>query len=157
MEQIEITTGRNGYPSHLHKGFIGFKSIDEALNFAEANNGNVVLLHRRDGWDFWESLGRTYEPIRPEADNYGCGCVIYRSAEDYQREIDYTVQCLTEDEASEEDIADYMQEAQNILKEFSDGHGVVICCGQYCETIELETMAHSFDTHNYAIGVEVLN
>lgn len=41
MIEIEMTTGRNGYPRGLHKGYVGFSSYEEARQQAERTNGEV--------------------------------------------------------------------------------------------------------------------
>ena len=63
LELVEITQGMNGYPSGLYKAVSGFESFEDAECFADEVNGEVVLLSRRDGHQFWVNHGRQYEPL----------------------------------------------------------------------------------------------
>ena len=60
---VEVTQGVNGYPKGLYKAIAGFDYFEDAENFAEQVNGEVVLLSRRDGHQFWVNHGRQYEPL----------------------------------------------------------------------------------------------
>ena len=63
LELVEITQGMNGYPSGLYKAVSGFESFVDAEDFAKEVNGEVVLLTKRDGYQFWTNNGRQYEPL----------------------------------------------------------------------------------------------
>ena len=63
LEVVETTQGMNGYPQGLGKAVIGFESFEDAEGFAKEVNGEVVLLSRRDGHQFWTNNGRQYEPL----------------------------------------------------------------------------------------------
>ena len=63
LELVTITQGMNGYPSGLYKAVAGFESFEDAESFADDVNGEVVLLSRRDGHQFWTNNGRQYEPL----------------------------------------------------------------------------------------------
>lgn len=66
LELVEITQGMNGYPSNLYKAVSGFESFEEAEDFANDVNGEVVLLSRRDGHQLWVNKGRQYKPLKSE-------------------------------------------------------------------------------------------
>lgn len=63
LELVTITQGMNGYPSGLYKAVADFESFEDAECFADEVNGEVVLLSRRDGHQFWVNHGRQYEPL----------------------------------------------------------------------------------------------
>ena len=63
LELVTITQGMNGYPSGLYKAVAGFESFEGAECFADEVNGEVALLSRRDGHQFWVNNGRQYEPL----------------------------------------------------------------------------------------------
>ena len=63
LELVTITQGVNGYPSGLYKAVSGFESFEDAEDFAKEVNGEVMLLSRRDGYQFWSNNGRQYEPL----------------------------------------------------------------------------------------------
>ena len=54
----EVTQGMNGYPSGLYKAISGFESFEDAERFADEVKGEVVLLTKRDGHQFWSNNGR---------------------------------------------------------------------------------------------------
>jgi len=58
LEAAEITTGMNGYPRGLRGcvllGGCG-KTIEQMRELAEMYGVELVSLHRRDGWQLWES------------------------------------------------------------------------------------------------------
>lgn len=60
---IQITRGRNGYPSGLHYGLIGFSDFEDAKQAAEEINGETRSLRKRDGWQFYEDMGWAYKPF----------------------------------------------------------------------------------------------
>lgn len=60
---VEITQGMNGYPEGLYKAIAGFDYFENAEDFAEQVNGEVVLLSRRDGHALYTNNGRAYEGI----------------------------------------------------------------------------------------------
>ena len=63
LELVSITQGMNGYPSGLYKAVAGFESFEDAERFADEVKGEVVLLTKRDGHQFWSNNGRQYEPL----------------------------------------------------------------------------------------------
>lgn len=60
---VEITEGMNGYPKNLYKAVEGFDTFEDADAFAREVNGEVVLLTRRDGHQFWTNNGRQFEGL----------------------------------------------------------------------------------------------
>ena len=64
LEAAEITEGMNGYPRGL-RGCVLLsgcgKTIDEMKELAELYGVELVSLHRRDGWQLWESQGWTWD------------------------------------------------------------------------------------------------
>lgn len=60
---VEVTQGVNGYPEGLYKAIIGFDYFENAEDFAEQVNGEVVLLSRRDGHALYTNRGRAYDGI----------------------------------------------------------------------------------------------
>lgn len=63
LQFVEITQGMNGYPQGLYKAIEGFDSFEDAESFADEVNGEVVLLSRRDGHQFWKNNGRQYDAL----------------------------------------------------------------------------------------------
>lgn len=61
LEEIDITTSRNGYPRELHRGVIGFETFEQAEKIAEKYRGKVVEFTRDDGWNFYYSNGTIWK------------------------------------------------------------------------------------------------
>lgn len=156
MKRIEITEGQNGYPTNVHTGYCDFSNIEEAETYAKEVNGDVVILHRRDGWHLWESLGSAYGPIVRSEDDYGDMYRLFASKEDYLNDRN-ELRSELEDEMDADELAAFDAETDEMVAEFQPGYGVVLYAGKYFETIKNETMSYCFDTHNYEIGVEVRN
>ena len=63
LDIVEVTKGKNGYSEGLYKAIVGFDYFENAEDFAEQVNGEVVLLSKRDGHQLWTNKGRAYEGI----------------------------------------------------------------------------------------------
>lgn len=63
LDIVEVTKGKNGYPEGLYKAIVGFDYFENAEDFAEQVNGEVVLLSRRDGRALYTNNGRAYDGI----------------------------------------------------------------------------------------------
>ena len=63
LELVEVTQGINGYPRGVYKAIVGFEDFQEAEDLAEEFGLEIVELRSRDGWQFYEELGRRYEPF----------------------------------------------------------------------------------------------
>lgn len=66
LDIVEVTQGMNGYPEGLYKAVKGFDYFEDAESFADEICGEVVLLTKRDGHQFWTNKGRAYEGIDRE-------------------------------------------------------------------------------------------
>lgn len=68
---VTITRGMNGYPEGLYSAVSGFGCFPEAEDFAKEIGGEIVMLARRDGHQFWRNCGPTEFPVEPNEDWYG--------------------------------------------------------------------------------------
>lgn len=50
---VNTTIERSGYPRYTSYAIVDFDSFKEAEEFADKHGMRVVLLTKRDGWDFW--------------------------------------------------------------------------------------------------------
>ena len=71
LDAVTITEGMNGYPEGLYEAVSGFNTFDEAEDFARQTNGEVVLLSRRDGHQFWTNCEAIDAPIELDAQFVG--------------------------------------------------------------------------------------
>ena len=63
LDIIEITQGMNGYPDGLYKAVKGFESFKDAEAFTDEIFGEVVLITKKDGWQFWINEGKMWSGI----------------------------------------------------------------------------------------------
>lgn len=63
LDFVEITEGMNGSPKNLHKALMGFDTFEDAECFAREVCGDVVLLTKRDGHQFWSNRGSAFNGI----------------------------------------------------------------------------------------------
>lgn len=159
MKEIEITTGMNGYPAHLHKGFIEFDSMAEAEKFAQENHGEVVELRKRDGWHFWESRGHAFGPFHIGAETYGDDYRTVTAFDNWEDECRELLSAMISDEASLEDLSKAIEEMRAIgekVENLDAQEAVLLYQGKFQEIIKLVTMDYREDVWSYQIGVETL-
>lgn len=60
---VDTTSQANGYPSNEVTAIVGFSTLETAENFAKKYGLSTVVLHKRDGWNFWARM--YYNVLRP--------------------------------------------------------------------------------------------
>lgn len=159
LEEIEITTGINGYPQGLHRGIIGFANIDEAEQVAKEFGGDVVEFERRDGWQLWKSNGKMWEMYgldRFKGDERRF-CTSAEDVEDFYRE---RVADMLEAEMPMADIRRFLMPMDVLNDKIEDlEEGEYLMLNEYdpsdYEIVTDKVMSYAYDTHNYVIGVEL--
>ena len=63
LQTIDTTSQANGYPSNEVTAIVGFSRLETAENFANKYGLSTVVLHKRDGWNFWARM--YYNVLRP--------------------------------------------------------------------------------------------
>ena len=63
LDLIDTTSQANGYPSNEISAIVGFSRLETAENFAKKYGLSTVVLHKRDGWNFWARM--YYNVLRP--------------------------------------------------------------------------------------------
>lgn len=159
MKPIEITTGMNGYPQGLHRGYIDFESFEQAEEFAKKYNGRVVSLHQRGGWQLWESQGTMYEPYEIGADTYGEDYREFSNKEEYEEDVRETLRNFIDDNMPINDIKDFLnKDVSEVLDELEtagEDEVVITYQGHYFKTTPTKVMNYTEDVHIYSIGVEI--
>lgn len=156
LEYIEtVRGGNNGYPSGFEGGIIGFKDWEEVENFAREHDLPKCTFHKRDGWHNYERHGRTHEPLRISASEYGIDYNEY-SSDDYEDYFDEQVKPFLADFEDFDSLQSFIDKQKEIYEELStidESQLVITCDGGYYETIDKEAIEWSHDTHSWVIGV----
>ena len=63
LDLVYTTSQANGYPSNEVTAIVGFSTLETAENFAKKYGLSTVVLHKRDGWNFWARM--YYNILRP--------------------------------------------------------------------------------------------
>ena len=90
LDIVEVTKGKNGYPEGLYKAIVGFDYFENAEDFAEQVNGEVVLLSKRNGHHLWTNKGRAYEGIEM------ANLIDENRYKAFENEIDFEEWCCSE-------------------------------------------------------------
>lgn len=152
---IETTSGMNGYPKNIQPALIGFASFKDVEAFAQEHGLDIMMFHRRDGWQLWERKGVAYEPMTITQDDYGDGYDVINKerAKDYYNN---EVKPFLQDFDNIEDLKTFIAEQYDIIDELdrmNDDEAIITYYGEYWNTIEPKCIEWGFDTHNYVIGV----
>lgn len=155
---VETTSESNGYPRNLKDALVGFDTFEQAEALAKEHGLDIMLLHKRDGWQLWHRKANAYEPMTITSADYG---------DDYS-----DLQCMSEEDFYDEEVAPmldafstlaelkaFIESKEEIWDEMStmdETELMILHDGKYYEKIEKNPMSWSFDTHNYEIGLVML-
>lgn len=160
LELIEVTQGRNGYPSNIKEGIIGFETFEQAEEIAAEYDCVVVAFHRRDGWQLWENIGTRYEPFDNLADEDVCQFDNAKDAIDFLLEDkdnymdEYANDLLDIDEEDyNNELKKYDDEIAFINENWKEDKVIVGSELLYMDVLDRYTMGYYDDTHHYAIGI----
>lgn len=158
LDIVEVTKGKNGYPEGLYKAIVGFDYFENAEDFAEQVNGEVVLLSRRDGHALYTNNGRAYEGLESakyiDEDRY----------EVFESELDFEEWCCREIEwhmnsgfnlFDLRDKIDQMCETYEEIRTRGRDEIAIVDIKDYsCETTDkYVTSIHDNDVTTYMIAV----
>ena len=166
LDTVTITSGRNGYPSALRDAVV-FNTQDEAESFAREIGGDVVLLQRRDGWQYYEELGTVIPPYEFGRDftaddmKYGADQFTYtvRNVDDYRQALEEENDLIREitEEDHEPELIEEDADIVKILENFEEGD--VMFVGfinghQFYDTFcKGQTRWHDADVSIYCLAV----
>lgn len=157
LELVELTKGRNGYPSGISKA-LDASSLDnftEVEEIANTYNLEIVKIHQKDGWHFWENKGWVNKPISIDSSDFGDNYseIHPMDEEDF---IDNEVKPLLEDLTNFEEIQALLESKKEIWEEveqLEDDEIVITHEGAYYDTFKTKTLSFSEDTHNWKIAL----
>lgn len=141
IKKIQTTSDANGYPTNLKNGYIGFETWAEAEKFAEERDLTLMCVSRKTGWHVWHRGNMMNEPMTIKAEDYGDDYNFETNADKYfESEREILEECETFEEFEEK--MKTIKEVIDAIKaaDIEGGEVVVICCGEYCETIKTETL-----------------
>lgn len=159
LEVVTTTSKRSGYPRFPADALIGFNSFDQAVALATIYNMTVVILHKRDGHQFWyNNREEILVPPRlePEDVGYYLEYDSHTTEEDLLDELKAQIDGLD----SIEDIMDLASAKLSLLGEIENLEDDWVV---FANTLDGNTKAFekfpkhptqwSYDTHYYAIAI----
>lgn len=152
---VETTSDGNGYPRNLKKAIIGFADFARADEFAKENNGEIIELKRKEGWQLWSRGGRMYEAFDmrkvydddPCYEMYFCG--------DEENFTDNVKKQIAEinDFALIQSFIDEKTEIWEVFYTLGENEFILVKEGVFEDVIEEDKMYYEYDSTYYSIGV----
>lgn len=152
---VEATSESNGYPRNLKDALVGFDTFEEAEALAKEHGLDIMLLHKRDGWQLWYRQGYAHEPMRITSADYGddYSALVYMEEEDF---YDEEVAPMLDAFSTLAELKAFIEDKEEIWEEMStmgEDEIMILHDGKFYEKIAKNPMSWSFDTHNYEIGL----
>lgn len=159
LTAIPTTESRDGYPTNEQRAIVGFGTFAEAEAFARANSLRVMLLHRCDGWDFYDVMGELYErPTLDESDYGGIAAYTKRDLQAHEEDFIGQIRDIIDDTESLEEIVHVTAAYKKLLdaiRNLGDGEAVIQYEGDIdnFEVKPICPMEWDYDTHHYQVAV----
>lgn len=158
LDIVEVTKGKNGYPEGLYKAIVGFDAFENAEDFAEQVNGEVVLLSRRDGHALFTNNGRAYDGIESAKFIDEDRCEVFESELDFEewccREIEWHMNSGFNLFDLRDKIDQMCETYEEIRTRGRDEIAIVDIKDYSCETTDkYVTSIHDDDVTTYMIAV----
>lgn len=163
LEAAEITTGMNGYPRGLRGAVLLSgcgRTAEQMKELADLYGVELVSLHRRDGWQLWESQGWQWDLYDYAAfmDEYNDNLHWWESYKDYAEELREYANGGDMDEDMKQqflDAADKMDGWHLEPNEF------LYCEQGYPYLTDPDKAARmvdhfSYDSHNYSLALDCM-
>lgn len=163
LQAAEITEGMNGYPRGLRGAVLLSgcgRTAEQMKELADLYGVEMVSLHRRDGWQLWESQGWTWDLydfadfMAERNDN------LHRwdSYEEYAEEL----REYANDGDMDEDMKQEFLDAAEKVEGWTLGENEFLYCEQGYPYLTLDCVEKaqrmvdhfSYDTHQYALGLD---
>ena len=158
LDIVEITQGMNGYPEGLYKAVKGFEEFTDAEVFADEICGEVVLITKKDGWQFWKKERRAWEGISREEFFDNSEYEIFTDESNFEEWCCDAIEGEMQggfDLCSLKDIICTMNDTYDEIWRMRDGEIAIVDKRDYtCEIVSEEvTEIHYGDVTTYAIAV----
>lgn len=163
LEAAEITEGMNGYPRGL-RGTVLLsgcgKTIDEMKELADLYGVELVSLHRRDGWQLWESQGWTWDlyDVEDFMDEHNDNLHRWDSYKEYAEELREYANGGHMDEDMKREFLEAAEKADGMEL----GENEFLYCEQgfpyLTDPDKADRMVDhfSYDTHNYSLALDCM-
>ena len=163
LEAAEITEGMNGYPRGL-RGCVLLsgcgKTIDEMKELADLYGVELVSLHRRDGWQLWESQGWTWDlyDVEDFMDEHNDNLHRWDSYKEYAEELREYANGGNMDEDMKQEFLEAAEKADGMEL----GENEFLYCEQgfpyLTDPDKADRMVDhfSYDTHNYSLALDCM-
>lgn len=152
---VETTSEANGYPKNLRKAVMDFADFAEAEEFAKECGGEIIQLHKRDGWQLWSRKGWTNEPLKITEADYGDDFEFIEPMDEAEFYAEYVEPFLADIE-NLKDLRAFVEAREELwdkVEMLEEDEYLVMWDGVWHETIRKEMLYWAFDTHHYAIAV----
>lgn len=156
LKLVDVTQGMNGYPSGLYKAVSGFESFEDAEDFAKQVRGEVVDLCKRDGHQFWSNCGRVWQEWKLTAEDYGDDYECVTDWEDWwEDEKEILSETMKELETPDDltILTDRVWKIYNEINNLGDNEQILLCRGEYYDTIPIKTTRYHIDVYERMIAV----
>nr|DAX30835.1 MAG TPA: Ras-related protein Rab-8A, RILP-like protein trafficking, Rab GTPase, effector [Caudoviricetes sp.] len=141
---------------NFDEAITGFKNFAQAEKIAEENELDIVIIRKKGNGNFEYDCGGVYKAIDvleqyKQTNKY---TLFFKGdAEHFQEvDIDETLQWMKEDEASEEEIAEFLKERNEIkarIESLTDEQFIALDCANtiYSEALNKEDVCY-YDSHS---------
>lgn len=164
LQKGEITTGINGYPSHL-RGCVLLcdtgMTFEQMEAIAKEYGVEIVELRRKDGWRFWEERGTAFELFNYQdfLTTHNDNVVDYPNYKSYAEELRDRAKDYREYENNEPMAAKYEAAADAIEnKEMAEDTFLWHEGGEMlsCEEEKIHVDGFWYDTWSYALALDCM-
>ena len=153
-DYVETTSELTGYPRDIEAAITGFENFDEAQDFADKNGLRLVLLTKRNGWDFW--TGRTnWLQEAPEVNYEDFGGIEQYDKDTDEDDLVDNMKSLIDGMDEMSSIKEVVEAYNDILsdvQELGEDQMVVVFENLSHEVYDRHPMSWNYDTHDYIIA-----
>lgn len=157
---VRVTSGYNDYPKHTYPAIVDFYDYDEAKSFADAVNGKVVLLAKKNGHTHYTYKNVMFNGIDVASftDDNNFVCYTKNGASDFEEFALSFIQSLIEvgtDICYVAELSEKFSNIYNELVEIDDDEMIIINKTNWSvdDTTKQYVTKLSYDSTEYIIAV----
>lgn len=158
LEIVSTCDNANGYPSGIRHAITGFPDFSEAKRAAEACDGEIIEISRRDGRDLWTREGWISGPFEFSGEQFGDNYAVYNDAAAYWQEQREALAGRLSEGLELDELAELVSRAQDTRDRLEDlNEGECALCrneeGIYTYAQDLNGMEYDFDGCRHTVAV----